>query len=253
MQLLAKLADYRRAFGNIGLLYAARSFISSTPVEIAFRPSGVPHPVHLRLKTSDLSTFLKIFVARDYDFPVSAAPEVIVDAGANVGLSSVWYANRYPGARIVAVEPEPSNFAILRKNVAPYSNIVPLRAALWSSSEELVVVDPGIGHWAFRTERPVGSSQPSTGTVPAVTVDRLMADLGITRIDLLKVDIEGAEKEVFADASAWIGRVNAIVVEIHDRMKPGCGRAVYGATAEFVHEVHRGENIFLARAGAAAR
>jgi FkbM family methyltransferase len=247
MQVLTKLEQYRRIFGNVGILHAARALTSASPVEVAFRPSGVAHPVHLRLRTSDLSTYWKIFVERDYEFELASDPEVIVDAGANVGFASLWYANRYPRARIIAVEPESSNFEVLRRNAAPYANIAPVRAALWSSEGNVVVVDPGVGRWGFRTERPDGPCPEDSLTVRALTMDRLMADHGIDRIGLLKVDIEGAEREVFSGASSWIGRVDAIAIELHDRVQPGCSRAVYAATSSFLHEEHRGENVFMTR------
>ena len=58
--------------------------------------------------------------------------------------------------------------------------------------------------------------------VEGMTVDKFMADYRLSRIDILKVDIEGAEREVFNDTSAWIGRVNSVIIELHERMKVGC-------------------------------
>ena len=66
-----------------------------------------------------------------YDSGFRPAPRVVVDAGANIGLSTVFFANKFPQAKIVAIEPEPSNFAMLRDNVAPYPNVTPVQAALW--------------------------------------------------------------------------------------------------------------------------
>jgi FkbM family methyltransferase len=247
MSFLAKLEIYRAVFGSTAMLHAGRAFLSSGPVEVAFKPPlGLPHPLHVRLKTSDLSTYVKIFLEREYDFELAAEPRVIVDAGANIGLASVWYANRYPRARIVALEPEPSNFRMLCVNVARYPAIVPLQTALWRSAGDVAVVDPGLGHWAFRTEEP-GAAAPGSAAARALSVDALMRAHGIDRIDLLKVDIEGAEREVFADPSEWIGRVNSIAIELHDRMRPGCSRAVFAATGDFAHEAWRGENLLLAR------
>ena len=61
------------------------------------------------------------------------------------------------------------------------------------------------------------------------------------------MDIEGAEKEVFENASSWISRVGVVEVEMHDRLKPGCSQAVYGATKGFDHEFRKGETVFLVR------
>lgn len=249
MSLLANLRFYNSIFGALGPLYAGRAFLASAPVEVAFKPPGLAHPLHVRLKTSDLATYEKIFVRREYDFDLGSQPRVIVDAGANVGLAAVWYANRYPGARIVALEPESSNFRVLAANVAPYPAIVAVQAALWKEDGEVVIVDPGLGHWAFRIAA-MRNAADAAPVAKAVSVDALMRAHGIDRIDLLKVDIEGAEVDVFGDPAAWIGDVDAIAIELHDRMRPGCSRAVFGATRAFANEAWRGENLLLSRARA---
>ena len=80
-------------------------------------------------------------------------------------------------------------------------------------------------------------------------VDRIMRDHGIEFIDVLKMDIEGAEKEVFENATPWIDKVGILIVELHERLKPGCSRSFYNATNDFDLEWTRGENIFLTRSG----
>lgn len=74
---------------------------------------------------------------------------------------------------------------------------------------------------------------------------------GLDRIDLLKMDIEGSEREVLADPSAWIDRVDALIVELHDRKKPGCGAVFESVARQFDARWHGGELEYLVRAGAA--
>jgi hypothetical protein len=76
-----------------------------------------------------------------------------------------------------------------------------------------------------------------------------MAAYGLEHIDLLKIDIEGAEKEVFRDASAWIDNVRMLVVELHEFVAIGCSRVFYAATGNFEVEWCKGENVYLARSG----
>jgi len=92
---------------------------------------GINHPVRVRVGTSDVTTLVDILLRGEYDF-LTTSPKVIIDGGANVGYASIWFANRYPSATIFAVEPQKDNYELLRENVAPYPNIVPIRAALWS-------------------------------------------------------------------------------------------------------------------------
>lgn len=82
-----------------------------------------------------------------------------------------------------------------------------------------------------------------------MTVEDIMERFNLDRIDLLKVDIEGAEKEVFSDSDAvkWIDAVDAIEVELHDRFRPGCSRAFFSRVGDFKIEHSRGMNTFVAR------
>jgi hypothetical protein len=74
-----------------------------------------------------------------------------------------------------------------------------------------------------------------------------MNDYNLTSIDILKIDIEGAEKEVFEDSSLWIDKVDSLIVELHERMKPGCNRTFYCGSNGFVDEWKNGENVYLSR------
>jgi FkbM family methyltransferase len=190
----------------------------------------------------------QVLIIAEYELEVCRHPRVIIDAGANIGLTSVFFANMYPDAKIVAIEPESTNYGLLLKNIAPYSNIVAVQAALWKESTELALIDSGLGNYGFQTHARRATSQPSmVGYVPSITMNKLMEDYQLDHIDILKIDIEGAEKEVFENAMPWIDQVRAIEVETHDEMKTGCSRAVYLATKDFDLEFRKGETIFLAR------
>jgi len=186
-----------------------------------------------------------------YEWECPNYPETIVDAGANIGLTSILYATRYPRARILAIEPECSNFEMLRKNTESYSNITAVHAALWKEDCHLQIVDPGgdlWGFWGFRMEqRNELQELHHRGFARGVTLAHLMDEYSIDYIDLLKIDIEGAEKEVFESSASWIERVGAIVVELHDRFKPGCSDAVGAATGGFEVSHQRGDTTFLQR------
>ena len=173
-----------------------------------------------------------------------------MDVGANIGLASIFYANKHPQARILAIEPEPSNFEMLRKNVQQYPNITPLPLALWKEDAALKIANSEGDYWGFRIEE-VGHSIDSfrQDLIHGTSLDRLMKAHGLDYIDLLKVDIEGAEKEVFESSAAWIDRVGAIAVECHDRFRPGCTESVRKATSAFDPVRHGGDIVFLIRKG----
>jgi FkbM family methyltransferase len=189
--------------------------------------------VYLRAQTVDVDLAERIFLDHQLDLPVDGEPAFIVDAGANIGLTAAYFASRWPKARVVAIEVEAGNFALLERTVAPYPNVTPMLAGLWSGPSELVISNPDAEEsWAFMAEEAGAAPGARSTTVPALGVPDLMRQFGVERIDLLKIDIEGAEREVLgADAWAWLGRVGCTAVELHDWFIPGCRAALDRAVA----------------------
>ncbi|MBI5041737.1 MAG: FkbM family methyltransferase [Gammaproteobacteria bacterium] len=245
-------AEYLRLLGVRGLVSAATAKLRHQPVMFRVRRPGLKHEFFVRIPSSDVLTYRQVFAEREYAFDVRRPPRVIIDAGANVGLTSIFFANQYPDARIIAIEPEPFNYAMLVKNVAPYPNVTPVQGAIWSANIDIDLFDPGAGHWGYVTRQ---ADDNAAGTwcqkVHGFTLDRLMQDFALEHIDVLKMDIEGAERDVLEDPSAWIDRVDAIIVELHDRIRTGCQQAFASATVAFGERWHQGELEFVARRAAA--
>ncbi len=198
--------------------------LTRLPKEITADPPGIRNRVHIRLQTTDPLIYSEILLRGAYAFDFPFSPKIIVDAGANIGMASIYFTHRYPKAKIIAVEPETSNFAALVKNVRAYSMIIPIHAALWNRDGEVSVSEPGPGtgiseKWGFVTHEGAGLK------VRAITMQTLIDELGIRSVDLLKVNIEGAEIEVF-QACAWIQEIRGLMIELHDGFRPGCSEAV---------------------------
>jgi FkbM family methyltransferase len=240
MSILDGIAWYYDLCGVRGIGAAASFQLFDWPRELTVTARGTSHPVHLRMGTSDFCAYKDVLVCREKEYDPRMAdfsPSVIVDAGAHIGMASISFACSYPQARIIAVEPEPSNFAALLRNIAPYQNIVPVNAAIWKDDGE-VCLGPCEVH-------PKGAFQiveRGQVLVRAMTMRTLMREMGIQVIDFLKVDIEGAEKETF-EACDWIESVRTIAIELHDRVKPGCRAALQMAATDFRFE-DRGEVTF---------
>lgn len=190
--------------------------------------------------------FEQIFLSPELVLDGSYHPRLIVDAGANIGLSSIGLARRYPRATILALEVESSNFELLTRNSAPYPNIRPLRLGLWSHRSHLAIANPEDEKYGFRVVE-VPAATP--GSIEAVGVAELLRLTSTSRIDLLKIDIEGAEMEVFQTGSErWLGSVDAMVIELHDDLRPGCRAALDSAIkGEGFLESRHGEYIVLTR------
>lgn len=246
--MLTRMGHHLRRGGWRGVADAVVAKVLRRPVSTLVRVPGARRSVRVRLRTSDLWTYDEIFERREYDVPLPADTRVIIDAGANIGLASVYFALRFPEARILALEPEEANFRLLRRNTEPYPNIEPIQAALWHHETRLDLEDPERGAWGYRVaERSQAGAEPSGTQVAAVTVPGLLDARGLEHVDVLKVDIEGAEADVFAHAGAWIHRVRAVIVELHEDLAPGCSDAYEAAVADFPHRWTRGENQVAAR------
>jgi FkbM family methyltransferase len=79
-------------------------------------------------------------------FSLARPSSIIVDAGANVGMSAAYFSLHHPAATVVAIEPEPSNFEMLRKNAKLFPQIIPINAALWSHEGVVRPQNGGAGH-----------------------------------------------------------------------------------------------------------
>jgi FkbM family methyltransferase len=216
--------------------------------DIKIQSLRVRHPLYLRLRTSDFRIYGQVMMQVEYALPLRNPPRVIVDAGANIGLTAIYLANRYPNARILAVEPDKGSFRQLCKNIAAYPRVTPICAALWSTSGQMSWTGTPDRYGNRRIQVPDGLQQaPVIGQVDTITMPQLMAAHQVEFIDLLKVDIEGAEQEVFSTAEPWIDRVGVIIAEMHDRYLPGCTVVFNSATRDFDLEWRQGEHIVVAR------
>lgn len=219
------------------------------PSVVQVRPARTAHPVFIRPGTTDLPMYHQVFTSRQYEVALSKHPKTILDCGGNVGFASVYLANVYSGARILSIEPELSNYSLLTRNVAPYPNVVPFHAAVWKTNSLLDIRDLWGEASGFQTqESGMQGSGRLVGRTVGLTIDSIMSLAGMDEVDFLKIDIEGAEDEVFADPSAWIQRVGVMAIEIHDDKKPNCRATIYRSAArQFDFEWQNGENVFFAR------
>jgi FkbM family methyltransferase len=233
MSILEGISWYHELCGIRGIAVATSFRLLGVPRELTIVPRGASLPVHLRMGSSDFCAYKDVLVCGEKDYDPRLPdfdPLVIVDIGAHIGMASIAFASRYPRARIFAVEPEPHNFAALIRNTAGYKNITQVKAALWSKDGE-VYLGPSEIH-------PKGAFViDACGRIPAraMTMRTLMTERKIRAIDLLKIDIEGSEKEVF-EACDWIDAVRTIAIELHDRVKPGCREALQSAAKGFRFE-----------------
>jgi FkbM family methyltransferase len=219
----------------------------SFPRTFRVKGKGMSHPILLRAGTTDAAIFNSIFAGRQYALALSKTPRLVVDCGGYTGLAAVWFTNMYPDAKIVSVEPQSENYRMLVRNTAKYPNISTLHGAVWSFDTTLEVVDVGLGHCGFETR--AFESSTETETTPAYSIETLMRQFSVETIDLLKLDIEGAEYELLDGNPRWLSDVNVLVVEFHDDKKPRArARFEQIASSHFSYSACYGEGKIFAKA-----
>jgi FkbM family methyltransferase len=198
---------------------------------------------YVRSNTDDVKVAITCLFNEEHCDVRCENPDVIIDAGANIGSSAVYFARRFPNARIIAIEMEKGNYDMLVMNTRGRPNIIPIHAALWSEHTKRMINDRHTGHLGY-TISETSNVMDSTGQeVECVTISELIQKYDLRRINLLKMDIEGAEKAVLEHSADWMDKVDAITAELHDRISPGCDRAYYIATRNFKSTVKYGEKI----------
>ena len=176
----------------------------------------------------------------------------IVDLGANIGLATLYFAKRYPEANILAVEPEPENFKLLLRNTCPLRPRVQChRAAVWTHDGEISLrtkddSNRPLGAWGVQVTVTSQAGEPRT---PCFRLASLLDLAGFETVDILKVDVEGAELELFSEGiDDCLSRVQAIIIETHDRFRSGSELAVRRALAgQYEERPSRGENLIFER------
>lgn len=182
--------------------------------------------INFRYESTDFTVFREIFFALEYDLAYQEDVKVIIDAGANIGASTVWFAKKFPNSKIIAIEPDKGNFELLCKNVKGLNNVITLNKGLWSSTQKLKISKrEDIGEWGFFTSPENNSSEDS---IDGISIDDLIAEMGLKKIDVFKIDIEGAEKEIFKSAN-WLDKTMMLIIETHDWLEEGCSMSVFNA------------------------
>ena len=182
---------------------------------VKVRPSGYSHPIRFRRVGTDVKVLQQMLVSREYQ-PVASLRNVrlIIDCGANIGLSAYYLLHWHPKARLIAIEPDAENCGLCRQNLQPFGDrAVVLQAAVWPENTRLRIVPASRtgGAWSLKVE-----PWPS-GDIEGLTIPEILHRADATGpIDLLKVDIEGAETELFRGAPAWLGMTRNIAIELHN-------------------------------------
>ena len=202
-----------------------------------------PYPVYVRGgESTDAMVLYELLATDEYSIIKGLeSPATIIDAGANIGLASVYFLNRYPSSHVLAIEPFPDSFELCRRNLAAYGDrAAVLMGALWPNPGR-VDLDPQGEEWANRV-KPL--PEGATGGVEAIAMPSLITLCGGS-VDLLKIDVEGSEKEIFEPAArSWLPNVRNLVIELHDQE---CSRRVFGVLDTYEYEMTNRDRVYYFR------
>jgi FkbM family methyltransferase len=167
-------------------------------------------------------------VLLDREYEPSGRPRVILDLGANVGFATLFLHRRFPDARIVAVEADPATHARLERNVGALAGVTTLHRAISGSDAPVSFFSSGESIGSSIVRR---SEAASPVEVPGQTIGSLMREVGADRVDLLKIDIEGAEFDALREAP--LDRVDEVIAEVHYDLGGGDEQTVRDLLAGF--------------------
>lgn len=184
-----------------------KSFGQNTILITGNKNINSQYKFYLRRYTSDLDVYRQLYDRPDYPIIINKIEgllggadkiQTIVDGGAYIGLSTFYWARSFPNAKVVAIEAETSNFELLTRNVS-INNLEAVyleNKAVWYKSGELSITKDKMDKrpWAFAVEESVDNN---TERIQSISLSKLREDHNLGTIDVLKLDIEGAEREVF--------------------------------------------------------
>ncbi|MFD2515631.1 FkbM family methyltransferase [Pontibacter locisalis] len=176
---------------------------------------GVTNLLNRKLRFVDSASFLfmydEIFKKKIYAFRSTNNQPFIIDCGANIGLSILYFKQLYPGAKMLAFEPDPKVFQVLQANVSELENVEIKEKALWNEETKLEFFSEGADGGSV-------NALPTKVETNEILTEKLSHYLD-RKVDFLKIDIEGAEVKVLTECESKLHLVQNIFVEYHSFVK----------------------------------
>jgi len=202
---------------------------NSCSISVNYEVNEIHYTIFLKDYSSDLYVFDQVFLKKEY-FPVISLisnlginVNNIIDAGANIGLTSIYFNSFFKSASIIALEPNKANFKRLCKNIYEnnISKITTESRGLWGFSGQAVSKTnfrDGL-EWSFSLENSQEQIN-SSEMFNVVSIPDLMKEHNISYVDILKIDVEGGESSIFSNPKKldWLKKVKILVIEIHEEV-----------------------------------
>lgn len=187
--------------------------LNDSPVTYDLRVNKKPNKIFLRTYSGDIDIFYEIFWKKVYDISGSAPVDLIVDLGANIGLASLYFLLKYPRATVICVEPGSGNLGVLKKNLADEirtQKVFVEEAAIAKADGTAFLSVPALQY----NTRITGNNEEDM-EVRCISMNSLLKKYAVGQIDILKIDIEGAEEDLFLHDTQWLQNVRQVIIETH--------------------------------------
>lgn len=153
--------------------------------------------------------FFEVFSSQDYEVADVESPEIIFDVGAHFGLAALYFSCLLPKATVYAFEPASESFRLMNTNLEQRMNVIPLNYGLYSRTGTARL------YLASRSgENSIVEKQSRYEDIHVKSLDEAMQDLSVSHVDILKIDVEGAEEAIF-EATTSLEEIDLIVGELH--------------------------------------
>ena len=190
------------------------SFDKDHAIAYRFQFNDQQQPFYLRTYAGDLQIFYDIFWCSIYQFPTPLfkRAKTVVDLGGHIGFTAAYFHWHCPNAKVYTVEADESNYALLTKNLQPQlanGVIIATHAAIGNSNGTV---------YLERSKHSYNSKMADVATnipVPGIRLQQFLQQHQLTHINIIKIDIEGAESFLFSDDTEWLAITDTIIVEIH--------------------------------------
>lgn len=187
--------------------------------------------IYFRKKTKDKETFKEIFNKNIYNIKLPIVPSLIIDAGSNTGFASLFFKLKHPEAKIITLEIETENVKMIRKNLKNLNDVEIIQKGLFNKKAFFKIENPYHATNSFIIKEVCPTENYD---IESITIDEILLSKNIETIDILKIDIEGAEKDLFKkNYENWLPKVKIIMIETHDRMVPKCSYHVMKSLNEY--------------------
>ena len=265
---LFKLPNYIKSFGlfhGLRVFFETKQSLRKSSNEVkSYMIPGYSNPIFLRNSISDHSIFWQCIINKQYDFFLFEQSKrlmdeyhqlvsrnitpLIIDCGGNIGLATLYLATKLPHAKICVIEPDQDNFEMIKKNTSFLGNrVVPIHGGVWSESAILRITNPDSGSAAFR----VGATQElEDRSIRAYTIDEICNLAESSSPLVVKIDIEGAQLNLFQKNTDWVRKTQLIMLELDDWLMPwqGTSRPFFSCVSRDPFDyLISGETIFCFR------